>query len=160
MRTFPICCMWQNHRKRPAGSLCAATRRRFCHQSWRGRWQRLVRHTEDTCSPEWTHRLQLSQTALQCSPLKYSTKNVMQCFIYLDNINTYILYTLHYCIKTFYFFIFYFSNNRNNSMQYLRILCLIQCVAIFSIFNPFVLVATFRNRKKILFFVFLVHLSH
>lgn len=52
VRTFPICCMWQNHRKRPAGRLCAVTRRRFCHQSWRGRWQRLVRHTEDNCSPE------------------------------------------------------------------------------------------------------------
>jgi len=59
----------------------AATRRRSCHQSWRGRWQRLVRHTEDSCSPEWKRHLQLSQTASQCSPLKY-----MSIYIYLDNI--------------------------------------------------------------------------
>lgn len=74
VRTFPIFCVWRNHRKTPAGHLYAFTRRRFCHQSRRERWQRLVRHTEDTCSPEWRHRLLLSQTASQCSPLKCSTK--------------------------------------------------------------------------------------
>lgn len=69
VRMFPICCMWQNHRR-----LYAFTHRRFCHQSWRERWQRLVPHTEDTYSPEWRHRLLLSQTASLCSPLKCSEK--------------------------------------------------------------------------------------
>ncbi len=72
VRTFPICCVWRNHRKTPVFRLLLAGD--LPSKPERERWQRLVRHTEDTCSPEWRRRLLLSQTASQCSPLKCSTK--------------------------------------------------------------------------------------
>lgn len=58
--------------------------KRFCHQSWKVRWQRPAQRTAGSCNPVWKCHQLFVQTASQCSPLEKAKEFINGAIILIN----------------------------------------------------------------------------